>query len=114
MISLQEFVTLTPKEFKKLTGEKMGLTKKIQFKLSQRYIRKQIQNDGTVDIAKLNRGGFFGGWKWHWGGFALGLVVVLGPIIALFFKDEHKWDRFWTAASVSLTILSIVTVLSVI
>ena len=57
-----------------------------------------IRRDGTVDIDKMKKRGFFSGWHWHWGGFALGFFLsVLGPIVALFFNDDYKWDRFWTA-----------------
>ena len=110
-VSLEKFVTLSPKEYKLLTGKKLGLMKKMRLKFSQRLAKKMIHKDGTADLAKLKKYGFFGSWQWHWGGFALGFLVLLGPIICLFINDDYKWDRFWTAMTVSLAIISIATVL---
>jgi hypothetical protein len=110
-ITLEKFLTLTPKEYRSLTGKKMGLVKKMRLKYSQRLAKKTIRQDGTADVAKLKKYGFFGGWQWHWGGFALGFLVVIGPIICLFINDDYKWDRFWTAMTVTAAIVSIATVL---
>ncbi len=106
-ISLAELATLTPKQYKALTGKKLTLAEKIQLKLSQRQARKLIEKDGTVNAEKWKKKfGFFDRWSWHWGGFALGFLVLLGPIICLFINDDYKWDRFWTAMTVTAAIVS--------
>lgn len=106
-ISLADFTSLTPGQYKALTGKKLSLKEKIGLKIIQRQVGKTIQRDGTVNTEKLKKKfGFFDRWSWHWGGAALGLLVVLGPIIALFFRDDYKWDRFWSAMTVTSLIIS--------
>ena len=98
LISVKDFMKLTPKEYKLITGQKMSLREKIGLTFGKRSLKKMINKDGTVNASKKKKGGFWGGFQWHWGGFALGFFLsILGPIVALFFKDEYKWDRFWTA-----------------
>lgn len=106
LISLADFSTLSSRKYEQLTGQELSLLQKAGFKMGQRQVRKLIQKDGTVDMEKLQKkAGFFGRWKWHWGGFALGFLIILGPIIALFFRDEYKWDRFWTAMNVTSVLI---------
>ncbi len=44
---------MSVKEYQQLTGEKMSLTDKLAFKLSQRELRKFINYDGTINSKKL-------------------------------------------------------------
>jgi hypothetical protein len=116
-ISVEDFLLLTPRSYEEMTGKKMRLGQKLDLGISKRYLKTIIRKDGTVDAEKMKRRGFFGGWQWHWGGFALGLFLsLLGPIVALFFNDDYKWDRFWsalhTAVWVGLLIVVIVAVSS--
>lgn len=113
-ISLAAFVKLTPRDYKNITGKNLNFFDKIKLKISQRYGKKFIQKDGTIDAVKIQKKfGFFDKWQWHWGGFALGFFLILGPIIALFFKDEYKWDRFWTSMIIaSSLILGLSTLIS--
>ena len=97
MISLDNFSKLTVKEYQFIAGRKMSFKERVTLKINQFAVKKVIREDGTVNTGKMRRYGFFSRWHWHWGGFALGFLIVLGPIIALFFRDEYKWDRFWTA-----------------
>jgi hypothetical protein len=111
-ISLEAFVKMTPKEYKFITGKKLSFMERIKLKVSQHYGKKLIQKDGTADITQTKKFGFFDRWHWHWGGFALGFLIIIGPIIALFFKDDYKWDRFWTAMTVSSALVAVLTVLA--
>lgn len=105
MISLFEYSRLTVKEYKLLAGRKLSFKERVKFKTSQFVVRKMIRDDGTI---RAKRFGFFSKWYWHWGGFALGFLIILGPIIALFFRDEYKWDRFWTSFVVTAALLTLV------
>ena len=106
-VNLPEFIKLTPQKYKELTGKKLSFGGKIELKLKQNYGRKLIKKDGKVDTERLKkRYGFFDRWSWHWGGFALGFLLILGPIISLFFTDEYKWDRFWTSLIVATALMS--------
>jgi hypothetical protein len=101
-ISLTNFLSLTPKEYANNYGIKLSLVKKLQLKLLQQKLRKLIDADGQVNFSKLkSKKGFFSKWSWHWGGFALGFLPILGPIVALFINDDYKWDRFHTALAVN-------------
>lgn len=112
-ISLADYLTLTPATYKQFTGKKMTLVQRLDLGISKRFLKRSIRKDGTVNIEKMKGSGFFGGWSWHWGGFALGLFLsVLGPIVALFFNDEYKWDRFWTALHTSVWLLVIVVAIA--
>jgi hypothetical protein len=103
MISLKDYLNLTPQDYADLTGKKMKLGQKIDLNISKHFIKKMIRKDGTVDIQKMKKRGFFSGWQWHWGGFALGFFFsFLGVIATLFFNDDYKWDRFWTALHTAL------------
>jgi hypothetical protein len=108
VISLKDFISLTPGEYKAVSGKKMGIAERLKLKTAQKFAKRLVMKDGTVDITKLkSKKGFFDKWSWHWGGFALGFLIILGPIICLFFNDEYKWDRFWTALFVNGVIASL-------
>ena len=112
MISLEDFLNLTPESYKNIAGKKMSYGQKLDLGISKHYLKKMIRKDGTVDVEKMKRRGFFGGWQWHWGGFALGLFLsILGPIVALFFNDDYKWDRFWSALHTAVWVLVIVGII---
>jgi hypothetical protein len=111
-ISVEDFVKLTPKSYKLLTGKKMSFKERISLTFGKKSLRKMITKDGTVNKSKMNKGGFWGGFKWHWGGFALGFFLsILGPIVALFFNDEYKWDRFWTAFHTAIYVWLLVVII---
>jgi hypothetical protein len=95
-LTLEDFLKLTPQSYKGLTGRKMSLVQRVDLTLSKHWMKKMIHKDGSVDLRKLEKRALFGNWQWHWGGFVLGLFLsFLGPIVALFFNDDYKWDRFW-------------------
>jgi len=112
-ISVEDFLNLTPASYRNITGKKMSLGQKLDLGITKHSLRKMIRKDGTVDVEKMKRRGFFGGWQWHWGGFALGLFLsLLGPIVALFFNDDYKWDRFWSALHTAVWVLAIITIVA--
>ena len=109
-IAMDELAFMNAKDMTRVTGHKMNREQKIRFKQSQRSLRHMIAEDGSLQPQKAKRG-IFGGWSFHWGGFALGFLPILGPVISLFFTDEYKWDRFWTAMHVNLVVLTLAVVL---
>jgi hypothetical protein len=111
-ISLEDFLELTPTSYKQLTGKNLSLARRIDLAISKHFMKKMLRRDGSVNVEKMKRRGFFGTWQWHWGGFALGLFLsFLGPIVALFFNDDYKWDRFWTAMHTAVYVALIITVI---
>jgi hypothetical protein len=108
-ISVKDFIRLTPASYKEITGKKMRFKERVGLAFGKKSLKKMINKDGTVNMEKMKRRGLFGNWQWHWGGFALGFFLsFLGPIVALFFKDEYKWDRFWTALRTATLVLLLV------
>jgi len=111
-ISVEDFLALTPTSYKEITGEKLSLAKKVDLGINKHFLKKMMHKDGSVNVEKMRKRGFFGSWQWHWGGFALGLFLsFLGPIVALFFNDDYKWDRFWTAMHTAVYVILIITVI---
>lgn len=92
-ISLADYVTLTPKEYKTLTGKKLSLKEKISLKLSQRQLKKVINKDGTVNAQKLQK--YYDDEQcsrpaWFLIGFFLGAI---GLLIAAFTNRDKRRDR---------------------
>jgi len=103
LITLEEFLRLNPQTYRELTGKKMTVRQRIDLSVSKHVAKKMIRKDGSVDVERMKKIGLFGGWHWHWGGFLLGFCLsFIGPIVALFFNDEYKWDRFWSALHTAL------------
>ncbi len=49
-MSLDEFLHLTPKQFKEITGERMGIKNVVALKAAQKMIKKDLKKD--ADISK--------------------------------------------------------------
>ena len=47
-IALDRFLTMTPKEYKKMTGKKLGLKKTLKLKLAQRAVKKQLKKGAEL------------------------------------------------------------------
>lgn len=98
-LSLNEFVKLKPKDYENRTGKKLSLKEFFFLKIAQRWIKKEMKKKGVVDSVMLqdkDKKPF----KWHWGGFFLGLFLpFIGLLIAgIIKKDNRKWDRINSAA----------------
>jgi hypothetical protein len=96
-ISLMELSVIKAKDLQELTGRKMNFAERLAFKTAQKKLRNNINNDGTIDSKKLEKfakksAGEGGGF--HFGGFALGLLLgVIGVIIAYIINDDKKRSR---------------------
>ena len=53
LISLMELSQMSVKEYQQLTGNKLKLTGKLAFKLSQRELKSLINSDGSINNTKL-------------------------------------------------------------
>jgi len=92
-MTLTDYVRLKPSDLRRLTGKKLNLKETIVFKGTQKQIKKTIRKNGTIDMAAYQKAAKEP-FKWHWGGFFLGLFIpILGTVITLFFKDENKNNR---------------------
>ena len=96
-ISLAQYIRLSAKQYATLSGTSLKLKEKVSFKIVQHEMKKSIRKDGTVNQEQLKKT-MESGFQWHWGGFVLGFFLsFIGVIIALFFKDENKMNRIYTA-----------------
>jgi hypothetical protein len=86
-ISAKQFLSLTPKKFEKLTGKKMNLVKKIEFKMLQHKIKKMVKRGEVVTMADVQKK-FDDVSSMNVLGFLLGLVLgPIGVVIALILKE---------------------------
>ncbi len=44
-MSLEEFLSLTPKKYKEMTGQKLGVKKTLELKAAQKMIKKQMKTE---------------------------------------------------------------------
>lgn len=44
-MGLDDFLSLTPKKYKEMTGEKLGFKKTLELKAAQKFIKKQMKKD---------------------------------------------------------------------
>lgn len=114
IISLMDLSQISVKDFEKLSGEKMKFTDKVKFKVGQKELRKNINEDGSLNSKKLEnylassqKGLFSGGISWA--GLALGLFLsLIGVLIAYLItgkegnKSMIKWA--WIGAIISVII----------
>jgi uncharacterized membrane protein YqaE (UPF0057 family) len=49
-LSLERFLTLTPKQYREMTGERLGLKNAIKLKAAQKIVKRQLKRD--EDISK--------------------------------------------------------------
>jgi hypothetical protein len=111
-ISMADFLKLTPKGYKELTGKKLKLKDKLGLKLVQREFKKCIEKDGTVNIEKVKKVETEG---FSIGGFVLGLLLsIIGVLIAyVISKGEQpnlvKWA--WIGAGVALALYILIAIL---
>ena len=95
VISLRDLAYIKVADYESVTGKKLSLLKKIEFKLSQRKLRKSMNEDGTFSnkqMEKMFESGIDGETGFHLGGFALGLTLI-GVLIAYLINDEKKRNR---------------------
>ncbi|HRE52348.1 MAG TPA: hypothetical protein PK339_13055 [Flavitalea sp.] len=91
-MTMSEFMALTPKSYKEITGKKMSFAEKLSLKMMQHKLKKAAKNNAQpesfVAPAGLDTSDF------NVGGFVLGLLLnVVGVLIAYLIGDETviKW-----------------------
>jgi hypothetical protein len=111
-INMQELATIKVGDLEKMTGKKMGLFQRMEFKMAQRKLRHSINADGTVSnkkLARLTSKDMDGETGFHLGGFALGLLLgLIGVLIAYLINDGKKSNRVkwaWIGCGVLVVIL---------
>jgi uncharacterized membrane protein YqaE (UPF0057 family) len=82
-MTMDKFLKLTPAEYKKATGEKLGIKKSIQLKLAQKALKREMKNNAEL------RSGLTGG-----DGITKSLYILLAILglgwVAMGVKDD--WE----------------------
>jgi hypothetical protein len=109
-MTVEDFLSLTPKKYRELTGEKLSLTQKISLKIAQKKIRKAVKNnekvDGIVMAEAVDTSDF------NIGGFVLGLLLsVIGVLIAYLIGDTSVIKWAWIGFGVFLVIFLLAVLL---
>ena len=111
VVNLEELSTMKVADYEKMTGKKMGLFHRLEFKLAQKKLRSSINADGTVNNRRLEKMArdIDGETGFHLGGFALGLLLgLIGVLIAYLINDEKHRNRVkwaWIGVGVLVVIL---------
>jgi hypothetical protein len=97
-ISYAQLATISLADFQALTGRKMNVVQRINFRMAQNKIRKSIATDGTIKNRKIasffTKKGGAGETGFHIGGFALGFLLgLIGVLIAYMINDDYKRNR---------------------
>jgi hypothetical protein len=111
LISLMDLSLISVKDFETLSGEKMKFSEKVNFKVSQRELKKSINEDGTFNNKSLDKyltRPAEGGHVFSLGGLLLGLFLsLLGVLIAYVITGPDKKSRItwaWIGAVISFVI----------
>lgn len=109
-MTVQDFLALTPKKYKELTGEKLSLTQKISLKLAQKKIRKAIKNNEKIESSTIANA--MDTSDFNIGGFVLGLLLsVIGVLIAYLIGDTSVIKWAWIGFAVFLVIFLLAVLL---
>lgn len=108
-MSVDDFLKLSPKKYRELTGEKLSLTQKLSLKLAQKELKKAIKTKAFVDESikstAIDTSDF------NLGGFILGLLLsVVGVLIAYLINDSTviKWAWIGFGISAIIWLLAII------
>jgi uncharacterized membrane protein YqaE (UPF0057 family) len=71
-LSIDQFLSLTPSKYKKLTGHKLGMKKSLELKAAQKLLKKKLMNPAAAE--DLSKGLYIVLAIIGWGFLGLGLV----------------------------------------
>jgi|SRR5688572_5852690 hypothetical protein len=109
-MTVDDFLSLTPKKYKELTGKKLSLTQKISLKLAQKKVRKALKNNESIDSATMANAVDTS--DFNIGGFVLGLLLsVIGVLIAYLIGDTNVIKWAWIGFAVFLVIFLLAVLL---
>jgi hypothetical protein len=109
-MSVDDFLSLTPKKYKELTGEKLSIPQRISLKLAQRKIKKAIKNNEQIDSTTMAN--IVDTSDFNIGGFVLGLLLsVIGVLIAYLIDDTSVIKWAWVGFGIFLIIFLLAVLL---
>lgn len=110
-LTVEQFLTLTPKKFKEITGKKLNLPQRIALKMTQHKVKRMIKKGKPVDMNTIARAVDTN--DFNIGGFLLGLILgPLGVIIALILRETgdvnesfFRWSLYGGLVWLALALL---------
>jgi len=101
LMTAKQFLALTPQKYQELTGKKMNLVQKVEFKMVQHRVKKMVKRGDVVTMADVQKK-FEDMSSMNVLGFLLGLILgPVGVIIALILKetgdvgaDTVRWSLY--------------------
>lgn len=109
-MTAEDFLALTPKKYKELTGEKLTLSQKISLKMAQRKMKQAMRNHQPVDDSI--KATAFDTDDFNIGGFVLGLLLsVIGVLIAYLIGDTVVIKWAWIGFAIFLIIFLLAVLL---
>lgn len=109
-MSVEDFLSMTPKKFKQLTGEKLTIPQKISLKIAQKKVKQAMKNKEAVDenvmATAIDTSDF------NLGGFILGLLLsVIGVLIAYLIDDSTVIKWAWIGFGIFMIIFLLAIIL---
>lgn len=107
-MTVKDFLSLTPKKYYELSGEKLSLPQKISLKIGQYKLKRSIRKGQAVEFAGYQAGVITS--DFSLGGFLLGLVLpVVGVLIAYLIGDRSiiKWAWVGFAATFIIFLIAV-------
>lgn len=109
--TVQDFLALSPKKYKELTGKKLSLTQKISLKIAQKKMKKAVKNKESIDMSSSMAEAFDTS-DFNIGGFVLGLLLsVIGVLIAYLIGDTSVIKWAWIGFGVFFVIFLLAVLL---
>lgn len=109
-MTAEDFLALTPKKYRELTGQKLSITQKISLKIAQKKIRKALKNNESID--SITMANAVDTSDFNIGGFVLGLLLsVIGVLIAYLIGDTNVIKWAWIGFGVFLVIFLLAVLL---
>ncbi len=87
MGSVEDLLSLTPKEYRRITGKKLSLKETIALKIAQKKIKKELKKGQSRDSIPVSKGLFI----------VLAIFVPIAAVIMMGIADEWSGNRWWIA-----------------
>lgn len=109
-MTIKDFLALTPKKYKELTGQKMTLSQKISLKIAQYKVKRAAKKNKQIELTKFADG--IDTSDFSIGGLVLGLLLgPIGVLIAYLIGDRSVIKWAWVGGAIWLAIFLLVLIL---
>ena len=109
-MNVQDFLSLTPRKYKEMTGEKMTMSQKISLKIAQHKLKRALKANPQTELSVMPAGVDTS--DFNIGGFILGfLLSVIGVLIAYLIGDSNVIKWAWIGFGISLIIYLLILII---